>query len=69
MKQMYEDANSVMVPDNTALREVHHAFHYGVPETVIEMFADIGSLRDAAPCLEPIDNDPTINALLAARGL
>ncbi len=69
MKQMYEDANGVMVPDSTVLREIHHTFHYGVAETVIEKFADIGSLRDAAPCLEPIDDDPTINALLAAENL
>ena len=64
-----EDANGIMVPGSTMLREIYHVFHYGVIETVIEGFADIGSLRDAAPCLEPIDNDQTINALLAAENL
>ena len=69
MRHMYEDANGVMTPNSTMLREIYHTFHYGVVETVIEGFADIGSLRDAAPCLEPIDDDPTINALLAAENL
>ncbi len=68
-KDMYEDANGVMIPDSMMLREVYHAFHHGISETVIERFEDIGSLRHAAPCLEPIDNDPAINALLTAENL
>jgi hypothetical protein len=73
MNQMYEDANGVMVPDSTMLREIHHVFHYGVAETVTELFPDewdgvTGPINEA-PCLEPIDNDPTINALLAAEDL
>lgn len=69
MKQMFfEDANGVMVPESTALREIYHAFHYGVPETVSDLFGDIGPLNPA-PCLEAIDDDPTINALLAAQNL
>lgn len=68
MKTVHEDANSVMVPGSTALREVCHAFYYDGPATVGEMFGDIGPLNPA-PCLEPIDNDPIINALLAAENL
>lgn len=73
MKQMFEDANGVMVPASTALKEVHHAFHYGSPDSLSELFGDewdgeTGPISEA-PCLEPIDNDPTINALLAAENL
>ena len=70
---MYEDSNSVPVPDMTVLREVAHAFHFGVGETVSDMFGDewdgvTGPINEA-PCLEPIDNDPSINALLTAANL
>ena len=71
---MFEDANSgVMVPDSVVLREVHNAFHYGLSETVAELFGDewdgeTGPIN-AAPCLEDIDDDPTINSLLAAQNL
>lgn len=73
MKQMYEDANGVMVPDGTLLREAHHVFHYGVADTVSALFGEewdgvTGPINEA-PCLEAIDNDPTINALLAAANL
>lgn len=73
MKQMLEDANGVMVPDSTMLREVHHVFHYGAADTVSELFGDewdgvTGPINEA-PCLEPIDNDPIINALLTAANL
>lgn len=68
MKEMYEDANGVMVPDSVVLREFHNAFHYMGPLSVTELFGDIGPLNEA-PCLEPIDDDPTINALLAAANL
>jgi len=68
MNQMYEDANSVMVPDSTALREVYHVFHYGVPQTVSELFGEVGPL-DPNLSLEVIDDDPAINALLAAENL
>ena len=73
MRQMFEDANGTMVPDNTALREVHHAFHYGTSDTVSALFGDdwdgvTGPINEA-PCLEPIDNDPAINSLLAAANL
>ncbi len=73
MKGMYEDANGVMVPASTVLREVHYAFHYGVADTVGELFGEdwdgvTGPINEA-PCLEAIDNDPTINALLTAANL
>lgn len=73
MKGMYEDANGVMVPASTLWREVHHAFHYGVTDTVGELFGEdwdgvTGPINEA-PCLEAIDNDPTINALLTAANL
>lgn len=68
MKEMYEDTNGVMVPDSTVLRDVYHAFHYGVAETVTELFGDTGPLNEAS-CLEAIDDDPTIETLLAAYGL
>lgn len=66
---MDEDTNGVMIPDSAVLQKIYHALHSGASETVIERFEDIGSLRDAAPCLEPIDDDPSINALLAAENL
>ncbi len=73
MKEMFEDANSVMVPDNTALREFQNVIHYGVTDTVSTLFGDewdgVTDPTNEAPCLEPIDNDPAINALLAARNL
>ena len=73
MKQMFEDANGVMVPGSTVLRDVHHAFHFGMGETVSDLFGDdwdgvTGPINEA-PCLDPIDNDPTINALLDAANL
>ncbi len=67
-KEMYENANGVMVPDSVMLRDVHHAFHYGELVTVSELFGDVGPLT-GAPCLEAIDDDPTINALLAAANI
>jgi hypothetical protein len=70
---MYEDANDVMVPDSVVLREVYHTFHFGVAETVAELFSDewdgVTGPINAALDLEPIDNDPTINALLATENL
>lgn len=73
VKQMVEDANGIMVPDSTMLREVSYAFHYGGADTVSAMFDEnwdgvTGPINEA-PCLEPIDNDPAINALLAAANL
>ncbi len=73
MKEMYEDANGVMVPDSVLLQEVHHVLHYGVADTVGELFGEewdgvTGPINEA-PCLEAIDNDPTINALLTAANL
>ena len=65
MNDMYEDINDIMVPDSTLLRETYHACHFGVAETVTEILGEYGPLN-AKPCLEAIDNDPTINALLAA---
>ena len=70
---MYENAEGIMVPNSTALRDVYHTFHYAVSETVHELFGDewdgvTGPINEA-PCLEPIDNDPTINALLTACNL
>lgn len=72
-KMFFEDSNGVMVPGSTVLREVHHVFHYGTTETVSELFADewdgvTGPINEAL-CLEPIDNDPTIEVALAAYGL
>lgn len=72
-KMMYENANGVMVPDSTVLREVYHTLHYGVADTVSDLFGDdwdgvTGPLNEA-PCLDPIDNDPAINALLDAENL
>jgi len=69
MKTMFsEDANGVMVPNGTALRDVYYALHYNEADTVRELFGDVGPLNEA-PCLEAIDDDPTINALLAAADL
>ncbi len=65
---MYEDINGVPVPDSTVLRDLHSAFGANTGETVTDLFGDTGPLNEA-PCLEPIDDDPTINALLAARNL
>ena len=65
---MYENANGIMVPDNTVLRELYHAFHYGEPVSASKLFDDSDPL-DPAPYLEPIDDDPIINALLAAENL
>jgi hypothetical protein len=65
---MHEDANGIMIPDSTALQEVHHMFYYHVAETVSELFGDVGPLN-IATCLEPIDDDPTINTLLTAANL
>lgn len=66
---MYEDINDVMHPDSTVLREMHHTFHYGVNETVIEMYGEIGPLDLDPHIMEPIDNDKTIDALLASHNL
>lgn len=68
MDLTFEDANGVMVPGTTALREVYRAFHYDEPMAVNELFGGGGPL-DSAPCLEAIDNDPTINSLLEAENL
>ncbi len=70
---MFETKDGVMVPDRTILREIHRTFHYAVGETVIDLFGhdwdcEIEPVIDT-PCLEPIDNDPTINALLASANL
>ncbi len=70
---MFENANGIMIPGRTILREVHHTFHYGMGETVTELFGDewdgeTGPINEA-PCLEAIDNDPAINALLAVENL
>jgi hypothetical protein len=70
---MYENSNGVPVPDMTVLRELRTTFHYAGADTVSALFGDdwdgvTGPINEA-PCLEPIDNDPTINALLAARDL
>lgn len=73
MREMFENANGVMVPDSTMLREVSRAFHYGGADKVSDLFDDdwdgvTGPINEA-PCLEPIDNDPAINALLTAANL
>lgn len=73
MKPIFEDVNDIMVPGSTVLREVSRAFHYGGADTVSAMFDEnwdgvTGPINEA-PCLEPIDNDPTINALLTAVNL
>lgn len=73
MNQMFEDANGIMVPDSTVLRDVHHTFHYAVSDTVSDLFEDgwdgvTGPINEAL-CLEPIDNDQTINDLLDAANL
>ena len=62
---MYEDLNGTMVPDSTVLRDMHSAFHHGLAETVIELFGDVGPF-EPNPVEETIDDDPTINAMLAA---
>ena len=73
MKQMFENANGVMVPAGTALQEIYHVFHYGITDTVSELFSDewdgITEPINKAPCLEPIDDDPIINTLLTAENL
>lgn len=70
---VFDTANGIMVPDRTILREIHRTFHYGPGETVLDLFghewdSEIEPVIET-PCLEPIDNDPTINALLAAENL
>ena len=65
MNDMYEDINGTMVPDSTVLRDMHSAFHHGLAETVIELFGDVGPF-EPNPTEETIDDDPTINAMLAA---
>ena len=65
MNDMYEDINGTMVPDSTVLRDMHTAFHHGLAETVIELFGDVGPF-ETNPTEETIDDDPTINAMLAA---
>lgn len=64
---MAEDINGVMVPDSTMLRELHHTFHYGKP-AAFALSGDDGPL-DPVTNLEPIDDDPTIETLLAAEEL
>lgn len=66
---MYEDTNDVMHPDSTVLREVHHTYHYGANETVTEKYGEVGPLDLDSHNMEPIDNDKTIDALLAAHNL
>lgn len=65
MNDMYEDINGTMVPDSTVLRDMHTAFRHGLAETVTELFGDVGPF-EPNPTEEVIDNDPTINAMLAA---
>lgn len=60
--------DEIMVPGSTALQEIHHTFHYGMAETATDALGDVEPITEA-PCLEPIDDDPTINALLAAKNL
>ena len=64
--EMYEDNNGTMVPDSTVLRDLHSAFHHGLAETVTELFGEVGPF-EPNPTEETIDDDPSINALLAAN--
>ncbi len=66
---MGENTDDIMVPGSTALREVHREFYSGWPETLDESFADFGLLQTVTPDEEPIDDDPSINALLDAENL
>ncbi len=68
MDQMYEDVNGIMVPDTVLSRETYLACHFGTVETVTEILGEYGPTA-AKPCLEPIDNDPTIEIVLATYGL
>ncbi len=65
---MYEDGNEIPVPDMTVLRNLHSVVSCGTAETVSARFGDVGPL-DPSVNEEPIDNDPTINALLTACDL
>ena len=72
MQEMYEDLNDTMVPDSTALRDLHAAFHHGLADTVIELFDTLGPVFNGIepnPTEDTIDNDPTINAMLTARNI
>ncbi len=66
MNSVHEDG--VMIPDSVVLREVHHASYYTEAETRDELFGDAGLLNETS-CMEPIDNDPTIEVVLASYGL
>ena len=65
---MYEDVNGTMVPDTVLSRDTYFACHFGTVETVTEILGEYGPVH-AKPCLEPIDDDPTIEATLASYGL
>lgn len=65
---MYENVNGIMVPDGTTMLDTYHAVHYGTIETVTEILGEYGPIK-AKPCLEPIDDDPTIEIVLASYGL
>ena len=64
---MFENMNGVMP------RDLRHVLHHSVTDTVSDLFGDdwdgVTGPVNGAPCLEPIDNDPTINDLLAAENL
>lgn len=60
--------DEIMIPDSTVLQDIRYIFHYGISETLTDVLGDVEPITEA-PCLEPIDNDPTINALLAAANL
>ena len=50
-------------------RDRRGAVHYAMPETTSELIGnDVDPLRPSS-CLESMDNDPTIDALLAAENL
>ena len=50
-------------------RDRRGAVHYSVPETTSELIGnDVDPLRPSS-CLESIDDDPIIDALLAAENL
>ncbi len=68
MREMYENTNGVMVPDSTTMLDTYHAVHFGAVETVTEILGEYGPIN-AKPCLEAIDDDPTIEIALAAYGL
>ena len=74
---MYKDVNDTMVPHTVVMRDTYFALHYGLVETVTEILGEHelvtpkqsrASLASRETCLEPIDDDPTIEIVLAAYG-